>query len=195
MPGLFNPYCDHDPRFDQPDAVALRRDNLRRYLASYEAPPPVFLLAEAPGPWGCRFSGVPLTSESQLVDPAFPLTGRPSSLAEEPYQEYSARIYWRALQPHFPRFFTWNTVPFHPFKPEKPLSIRTPRQGEVNAFADLLQAMLAVLAPSCILAIGRKAEGALARIGVEAQYVRHPSQGGAVLFAEGVKAVFADLDA
>ena len=68
--------------------------------------PPVFLLAEAPGPWGCRFSGVPLVSEAQLVDAAFPLNGEPRGRNETPYHEYGARIYWRVLQPFFPLFFT-----------------------------------------------------------------------------------------
>ncbi|MFQ5571365.1 MAG: hypothetical protein ACE5G0_16940, partial [Rhodothermales bacterium] len=109
---LFNPYRDRHEAFDLPDAVAIRRDNVRRYLARYEARPPLFLLAEAPGPWGCRFSGVPLVSEAQLVDEAFPLDGRPSSRKETPHSEYSASIYWRVLGPYFPHFFTWNSVPY-----------------------------------------------------------------------------------
>src|SRR5690606_27931819 len=110
----FNPYRDYDARFDLPEAPARRRQNLRNYLAAYEQRPPVFLLAEAPGPWGCRFSGVPLVSEAQLADAQFPLAGQPTSQQEMPHHEYSAKIYWRVLQPYFPHFFTWNTMPFHP---------------------------------------------------------------------------------
>ncbi|GIV57827.1 MAG: hypothetical protein KatS3mg042_0740 [Rhodothermaceae bacterium] len=191
---LFNPYRDRHEDLDRPDAVAIRRENLRRYVAGYEAPPPVLLLAEAPGPWGCRFSGVPLTSEAQLVDPAFPLTGRPSSRREQPHAEYSARIFWRVMTPFFPRFFVWNTVPLHPHRPGAPLTIRTPRAREVAAFRDLLAGLLDVLRPERVLAIGRKAEQALARLGRAATYVRHPSQGGARLFADGVRAAFAGME-
>ena len=178
---LFNPYRDRHAEFDQPDAVSIRRDNVRRYLACYEKRPPVLLLAEAPGPWGCRFSGVPLVSEAQLVDEAFPIHGQPSSL-KAPHHEYSATIYWRVLRPYFPHFFTWNSVPYHPH-----------RRGEVAASADVLAALLEILQPERLLAIGRKAEYALAKIGAEATYVRHPSQGGAKLFEAGVRAAMREI--
>ncbi len=190
---LFNPYRDRHAAFDAPDAVAIRRENAHNYLACYTARPPVFLLAEAPGPWGCRFSGVPLVSEAQLVDDAFPIAGQPSSLAETPHREYSASIYWRVLRPFFPHFFTWNTVPLHPHREGEALSIRTPRAGEVQAFTGVLAALLDHLQPRRILAIGRKAEYALRRLGVEAVYVRHPSQGGAKLFEAGVLAAMQEM--
>ena len=190
---LFNPYRDHHEAFDRPNAVAIRRENARRYLACYARRPPVFLLAEAPGPWGCRFSGVPLVSEAQLVDEAFPIDGHPSSLKATPHHEYSAKIYWRVLGPYFPHFFTWNSVPYHPHKKDEPLSIRNPKNSEVAACADVLAALLEILQPDCLLAIGRKAEYALQKIGAEATYVRHPSQGGAKRFEAGVQAAMREL--
>ncbi len=190
---LFNPYRDRHAEFDQPDAVSIRRDNVRGYLACYERRPPVFLLAEAPGPWGCRFSGVPLVSEAQLVDEAFPINGQPSSLKATPHHEYSATIYWRVLRPYFPHFFTWNSVPYHPHRRGEVLSIRNPKNSEVAASADVLAALLEILQPERLLAIGRKAEYGLAKIGVEATYVRHPSQGGAKLFEAGVRAAMREL--
>ena len=186
---LFNPYRDAHADYDRPGAVATRRANLRRYLACYETLPPVFLLAEAPGPWGCRFSGVPLVSEAQLVDAAFPIDGAPTSLEETPHHEYSARIYWRVLGPYFPHFFTWNSVPYHPHHADRRLSIRTPKASEVAASTDVLAGLLAILKPRRILAIGRKAERALKTVDAEATYVRHPSQGGAKRFEAGVLAV------
>lgn len=191
--GLFNPYHDRVEGIDHPDAVALRRANLHNYLSCYTEPPAVFLLAEAPGPWGCRFSGVPLVSEAQLVDPAFPISGDASSLEEEPHGEYSANIYWRVMQPYFPHFFTWNSVPFHPYKEGKLLSIRNPTNREVAGFATLLSGMLDILQPKHVLAIGRKAEYGLKKIGIDATYVRHPSQGGAKLFEAGVTAIFQSI--
>lgn len=185
-PTLFNPYRDHDDAYDRPGAVALRRANLRSYLDCYARRPPLLLVAEAPGPWGCRFSGVPLVSEAQLADPAFPIDGVPTSRAEPPHGEYSANIYWRVLRPYFPHFFTWNTVPLHPHRAEAPLTIRTPRVGEVKAFTGLLGALLEVLRPARVLAIGRKAETALGHLGAACTYVRHPSQGGARRFEAGV---------
>ncbi len=194
-PDLFNPYKDVDALLDAPDAAEIRRANLAAYFSAYERLPEVLLLAEAPGPWGCRFSGVPITSEAQLADPGFPLSGSLSGADGVPHAEYSAAIFWRLLQPHFPRFFVWNSVPMHPHRPDDPLSIRTPRAGETRRFEPLTREIVAALEPRLTLAVGRKAESVLARIGVAHSYVRHPSQGGASAFSEGVRAALARIDA
>lgn len=190
---LFNPYRDRVNGLDRPDAVAVRRANLRAYLAAYPRPPAVFLLAEAPGPWGCRFSGVPITAEAQLLDPGFPLSGARSSVGEEPRSEYSAGIFWRILKPAFPHFLVWNAVPLHPHRAGEPLSIRTPRAGELQEFEPLVREIVSVMAPRRVLAVGRKAEQVLVRSEIPCTYVRHPSQGGAVLFAEGVRAALGEV--
>lgn len=192
--GLFNPYLDRVDGLDLPGAVEIRRDNFRQFLSSYKVRPRVFLLAEAPGPWGCRFSGVPLVSEAQLVDPAFPISGHASSVNDTPYSEYSANIYWRVLGPWFPHFFTWNSVPFHPFKPDKLLSIRNPGNREVLQFVDTTKALIEIIQPQIVLAIGRKAEFALGKTGVSCTYIRHPSQGGARKFEAGIESVMQGLN-
>lgn len=187
---LFNQYRDRHPEHDRPDAPAIRRENLLRYLGAFEEKPLVLLLLEAPGPWGCRFSGVPITSEAQLVDPAFPLSGRPSGAGAAPHSEYSAGIFWRVLRPYFPHFFTWSSVPLHPHKPGAPLSIRTPTAREVAAFVPVVAGLVDALQPRHVLAVGRKAEQALRLAGTPARYVRHPSQGGARAFEDGIHAGF-----
>lgn len=189
---LFNPYRDARDDLDRPGAAQTRRTNVRNYLRCYAEPPPLFLLAEAPGPWGCRFSGVPLVSESQLADPDFPIDGTPTSQHDEPHREYSASIYWRVLQPYFPHFFTWNAVPFHPHDAGDPLTIRTPRRSEVARYEDVLADLLDLLQPERVLAVGRKAERALGEIDAACTYVRHPSQGGAKKFEAGVREVLAE---
>lgn len=189
---LFNQYRDRDEELDRPDAPAIRQRNLEDYLSSYFERPPLFLLAEAPGPWGCRFSGVPITSESQLLDPDFPIHGMQSSTAAKPHSEYSARIHWRILAPYFPHFITWNAVPMHPRK-QQPLSIRTPTDREVDEFADVVRVFLDTIRPLAVAAVGRKAQRALNHLGVESIYVRHPSQGGSKLFEKGVLAILQEL--
>ena len=184
---LFNPYRDEDPRFDVPGAAAIRRSNLAAYLDALTAPD-LLLVAEAPGPHGMRFSGVPLTSEAQLTDPAFPLAGQPTSLGV-PLGEYSARIVHRTLGRHWHRVFIWNAVPFHPHPVGKPRGIRPPTRAEVARFQPLLSGVVAALGAGRVLAIGRVAERSLTELGVGATYLRHPSQGGARLFHEGLKAI------
>lgn len=186
----FNPYRDRREDLDVTDAPRLRREHLRAYLRAYDAAPPVFLLLEAPGPWGCRFSGVPITSEAQLVDPGFPIDGQQTSREEDPHTEYSASIFWRVLQPHFPHFFVWNSLPLHPHDPDEPLSIRTPRRTEVREWQSLLTGLLDTLDPDRIVGVGRKAERALKEAGADPTYVRHPSQGGAKKFEAGMTNIF-----
>lgn len=53
--------------------------------------------------------------------------------------------------------------------------------------------MLDVLKPERTVAIGRKAERALGLVGAGATYVRHPSQGGALLFEEGMRTIIRDM--
>lgn len=190
----FNPYRDRNTDLDIPDAPARRRDNLRRYLSCFETVPRVFLLLEAPGPWGCRFSGVPITSESQLTDPNFPIEGMATSQKDEPLTEYSASIFWRVLQPVFPHFFVWNSLPLHPHDADDPLSIRTPRRSEVREWHDLLRALLDVLAPDRTVAVGRKGERALQEVDADPTYVRHPSQGGATKFEAGINQIVDDMN-
>ncbi|WP_420456935.1 uracil-DNA glycosylase [Rubrivirga sp.] len=192
---LFNPYRDTDAH-DGPDAPATRRANLVAALdaVARHGTPEVLVVAEAPGPWGCRFSGVPFTSERQLLDPAFPVDGTPSSAqfatSGEPMREMSGGIYWGAMLPHWGRFWTWNAVPLHPHKAGEPLTIRTPGVREVRRWHGLLAATVDALSPRAVVAVGRKAEGALQAVGAGPVYVRHPSQGGATLFREGIAEVW-----
>lgn len=190
---LFNQYLVEDARYDQPGASAVRRDNLRLYINSFADKPEILMIAEAPGPWGCRFSGVPITSEEQLLDPDFPISGAQSSKASEPYKEYSAGIFWRMLRDYHDQFFVWNSVPFHPRKPGQPASIRTPRASELQEYAPILSEICNVLNPTTIVSIGRKAEKTLKTLGFASTYVRHPSQGGSSYFAKGMKEVFGTL--
>jgi hypothetical protein len=185
----FNPYRDRYDDLDCDDAPARRRENLRAYLSCYDTSPPLFLLLEAPGPWGCRFTGVPITSEAQLLDPDFPIDGRRTSRDDDPHTEYSASIFWRVLRPYFPHFFVWNSLPLHPHDPGEPLSIRTPRRTEVREWKPLLTALLDTLQPDRIVGVGRKAERALTEAGADPTYVRHPSQGGATKFEAGMNEI------
>jgi hypothetical protein len=190
---LFNPYLSTDPALDVPGAAELRVANLRAYLDLFDAPPPVLAVAEAPGYRGCRFSGIPLVSEKQLVDPDFGIEGVPTS-RQGPIGEQSATIYARVLAHRRPLVFTWNAVPFHPHKPGQPLTNRRPTQAEIDHAAPTLDALAGVLKPQRIVAVGRVAEATLGRLGYAPVYVRHPAQGGARLFEVGMTRVLDELE-
>lgn len=187
---LLNPYADEDPSYDLVGAATIRQHNLARYFDSYRTRPEVVIVAEAPGPWGCRFSGVPITSEEQLLDPEFPLGGEVSGSGGVPHSEYSARIFWRVMAEYFPRFVVWNALPLHPHREGEPMSIRTPRVSELRLFASVTGVLVSCVRSARVVALGRKAETQLGELGLECTYVRHPSQGGATAFEEGMRMIF-----
>ena len=186
----FNLYKDCNTDVDLPSAPKIRRKNLRNYLKSFADVPESLVVAEAPGPWGCRFSGVPITSEEQLCKGMLPFVGQQSSNFKNPKKEYSASIFWRTLAPVASEFFVWNTFPLHPHKPQLPLTIRAPKKTEVEDFLPVLDKIHSVLAPRRVIAVGRTAERALALLKIDAIYVRHPSQGGAKIFADQMETLF-----
>jgi hypothetical protein len=189
--GLFNQYRDDVPGLDVPGGHLIRRQNLRSYLGGLELPPRALVVGEAAGPWGCRFSGVPFSSERQLRDEALPFRGRPSSLLEPPALERSATVFWSVMRPHYRHFLLYNAVPLHPHRPGEPLSIRRPSQREVREFVPLLEELLELLAPPLVVAVGRVAQEALQEAGAGPVYVRHPSQAGARAFRDGMSKLFA----
>ena len=200
--GLFNQYNSRDRRVDRENAPEIRRKNLKAYVHSFPDRPSIMLLCEAPGPWGCRFTGIPITSENQLLSGKLPFSGTQSSLGRPlltirkrpPFTEYSAEIFWETLAGYHPRFFVWNAVPLHPYKSGNILSIRTPAKREIRMFMHLLEDICGCLSPDHCIAVGRKAEFAFSTAGIKAQYVRHPSQGGANIFRERMRKLFRDAD-
>ncbi len=187
---LWNPYLGEDPEFDIKHAATIRRNNLKNYLKSYSKNPDFILVGEAPGPWGCRFSGIAFTSERQLIEGQLPFEGQASSTFAPPVLERSGTILWGALIQYFPRFFVWNSIPYHPFNPGDPLSIRTPKRSEVLKYSPLLEKVVQLLSPKGIIAIGRKAEQGLTNLGFDPIYVRHPSFGGKPAFLSGMEEIF-----
>lgn len=183
---LINPYQDHIAEFDVPHAPALRRANLLAYLA--ERPKPrALLVGEAMGWRGGRFSGIAFTSERQLADWGAPFAA--SSLRPSGWTESSATIIHGVLD-EFKlerQVVLWNTVPFHPHPPGKPLGNRAPKVGEIALGKPFLEQLVALLRPSEIIAVGRIAEGTLGDL--VTGRVRHPANGGATLCRNGLRAL------
>ena len=190
---LFNQYGDKDLSVDLPEADNIRKQNLVNYLKGFTKRPAIVLIGEAPGPRGCRFSGVPFTSESQLSNGELPFTGQKSSTSDLPHSENSATIFWRAMLPFYPKFFIWNSVPFHPHKHGEALSIRNPTRAEVSFYSDLLSETISLVKPKHIIAVGKKAESALRQKGYPCMYVRHPSHGGAKEFSTVIRKIFDNI--
>jgi hypothetical protein len=109
-----------------------------------------------------------------------------SSLGEL-WRERSGDMVWAAFDGRLDCVL-WNTFPWHPYA-GKPLSNRKPTRAEVEQATDVLRCFLALYPRAEVHAIGRVSEESLARLGVHAPYIRHPSHGGKTLFTRGVQAL------
>ncbi|WFR65871.1 uracil-DNA glycosylase [Curtobacterium flaccumfaciens] len=169
------------------DAGRLRRTNLDRYLSRIGPGADTLLVAEAPGWRGMTNTGVPFTSMREL-GPEYLVPPRPTAAWEASSRVVQAALAsWRGALP-----LTWAIFPHHPFAAPDRLTNRTPRPAEVRDGAPVALALLEALGGASavrVVAVGRKAQGALALAGIEAVAVRHPAQGGAAQFTEQLLAL------
>jgi len=189
-PDAHNPYAGDD------DNAAIRRANLRLYLHALTArQPTVMLVMEAPGYRGCRITGVPVTSRKILHEglPALDLFGEACGYRattdagfERVYGEQSATIVWETMASLGVVPLIWNTFPFHPHEMDKPLENRAPRRPEIAQGLPFLQTLVTLFAPTQIIAVGNVAHGGLTDLGIAAEKVRHPAEGGKMAFVAGV---------
>lgn len=205
---IFNQYRDRNDQVDLPDAATIRTENLRRYMSEAIETASILVVGEAAGPWGCRFSGIPFTSEKQLLDLSVPFRGNRSSRSiptcptkvSPPFISRSAEIFWSVMKPYHGRFLVWDAFPFHSHKPHDFLSVRNPTKKEVLKFG--IPALVIInkyMKPKRIVAVGKKALEALSSLRLERNIipcetpledVRHPSRGGAEKFKCGMKSLF-----
>ena len=140
----------------------LRRERLRAYLES-RLGAPVLLVGEAPGYRGARVSGIPFTSERQL-------TGRGPA-------EATATIVHRVLA----------ELGLVERRPPLERRAHAPGDGDDEPTADArggrggLPIVRSLARGRRVVAVGRVAHDALG-----ADYVRHPSHGGAQEFRAGL---------
>src|ERR1700677_2249195 len=145
-----------------------RRQTLEPYLAALLAWPYSghLLVGEAPGERGCARTGIPFTDERLLRAGLHPFLRslQPAVRVAGSTAENTAGIVWQHLHDcgHVPAF--WNAVPFHPRAPTK--ANRAPTAGELVAGQAYLRQLLDVLAPHSVIAVGRTAELALHRLGL-----------------------------
>lgn len=176
---------------------SLRRSNLERYFELMRVIGPTMLLvAEAPGHRGTTITGVPFMSVREIAARPGLLTGAAEGdgfvVPADPAApwEASSRDVWATLRTWSgPLPLSWPIYPNHPFVAGDRATNRAPRPAEVRVGAPLALEVAREFDIDRIIAVGRKAQGALAAAGVEAEAVRHPAQGGARQFAEQLAAV------
>ncbi|MCA1571063.1 MAG: uracil-DNA glycosylase [Chloroflexi bacterium] len=167
-----------------PGAPARRLANLAEHLNARAGKTTLLIVGEAPGYLGCRFSGVAFTSERQLAAEQRTST-HPAGWAEPSATIVTGALTALAIDAHTVR---WNAVPTHPHRPGEPRSNRTPTAREIAQGRELLHALIAVVSPRTIVAVGRVA----GRLLPDVPCVRHPARGGATLFRQGLADLHSD---
>lgn len=189
LPGLFNPWLDCGPDDTVLNGTEARIGRLAAHLA---CEPELICVGEAAGWIGMKRAAIAFTSERLLLDGAIPRVPVPSgrlTTRRLPYSEPSATIVWKTLKllGIAERTVLWNALPLHPFKPGEPETNRTPTDAELLQGAPALRVLVEAFPKAKVVAIGRKSELLLQRMGMQtAGQVRHPANGGATEFAQGL---------
>lgn len=207
-PGCVNPYSMSRHGVDiGPEAPGIRCRQLRAYLQRRKDTARLMLVAEAPGYQGARFSGIAMTCERTLLGqksgvpaeavlgdvPAtrtsHPGTGRNRPEQAHGFCEPTASIVWRELVALglADRAVLWNVFPFHPHRADAPLTNRTPSRAEVAAHLDIIADLHAAFAPARVICIGNTARDHLQPLYPDLPALRHPANGGASKFRDGLR--------
>ncbi|MBN9464898.1 uracil-DNA glycosylase [Brevundimonas sp.] len=189
LPSVFNPWRDQCSAHDLEDAPALRRENLRLFLErALDTQVTTMWIARDLGYRGGRRTGVPLTDEVHLPSASALLgdIGLVRATDGPIVAERTAAVIWRVLARVRQPVVLWNVFPFHPHMADDPMSNRCHTRAERDETWPLLEALIGMIQPSKIVAIGRDASIALGELGVAASAVRHPSYGGQAEFMAGM---------
>lgn len=213
--GCINPYSDNEERVDASwNSSEIRACQLESYLRRRRTSAQLLLIAEAPGYQGARFSGIAMTCERTLLGgkPGIPAEmvledraagQRTSSIEvarnrperELGFCEPTASIVWKELVRHglTDAVVLWNVFPFHPRRAGASLSNRTPTNEEVLSTLHVADELLRSFPDRKVVCIGNTAREHLGKLIPNVESIRHPANGGARAFREGLQDVVEHL--
>lgn len=197
LPSVFNPYVDRCSVHDRADAAKTRRKNLEAFLnGALKEKVETIWIARDLGYRGGRRTGVPLTDEVHL-DAVRGLLGNITlkRATHGPVMaERTAAVVWRVLARIRKPVVLWNVFPFHPHEPDDHLSNRCHTSAERLITLPLFEALIEMVQPKRVIAIGRDAQLALKDFGIPLSAVRHPSYGGQSEFIAGLYGLYGVQD-
>ena len=191
---VFNPYAHRCEVYDRGDAPTIRRAMLTAMLdqASNVGVDAIWIGRDL-GHRGGRRTGLALTDDIHLrthalrwgIDVARPTHG--PAVAER-----TAAVIWSILSKVTAPVFLWNVFPLHPHEPDDPFTNRSHRPAERRAGEELLAALVVLLRPRQLVAIGNDASAAASRIAgrIEVVQIRHPSYGGQTEFLQRARDLY-----
>lgn len=152
-------------------------NNLERYLAKMQKlKPTVLLVGEAPGYRGCKLTGIPFTSEYQVVHDEFFADGFEVLNGEAIDKENSATLIWSVLSQVKNKPLMWNIYPFHPENINGKNG--KPRSRDIRLGRDILDLLLQMFNINEIYCLSSIARDAMCHHPLFRGYIRHPSYGG-----------------
>lgn len=189
----FNPYSDKCDDFDRHDAAEIRRSNLRTMIkAALAGKAATLWVARDLGYRGGRRTGLALTDEAHLSHASQLLGGASFRKATKgpTMAERTATVMWSTLIRIEEPVMLWNVFPFHPHNPDDPMSNRSHTSRERDEARPFLDALIELLSPKKVIAVGRDAERAVEDLKLPVERIRHPSYGGQTEFVSQVEALY-----
>jgi len=177
-------------RLDSPEG-RVRQANLEEYFRRmFVNTPRVIIVGEAPGYQGTRRTGVPFGSEHHINGASGVAFFDDQSGFERPFADLRVRkeptstVMWRTISQCRELPLLWAVYPLHPHQPGNVESNRTPTRSEVQSCKTHLVELIDILQIETVIALGNVAKTTLDELNIDAVKVRHPSRGGASIFAQ-----------
>lgn len=191
----FNPYADQCPIFDMDGAPLQRTKVLTEMLeAACRVEIDALWIGRDLGYRGGRRTGLALTDETHMADHGKRWGMLVPRLTTGPVvSERTATVIWDLLALIESHIFLWNVFPLHPHTANEPFSNRAHNRIERHAGEELLCALIGMLKPKRLVAIGNDAFLAATRLASSTDVirVRHPSYGGQTSFVNSIRALYA----
>ena len=191
---VFNPYRDVCEAHDKKNAHLIRARNLKRALDAYAGQPVDALwIGRDLGYRGGRRTGLALVDEDHLDTASKRWQVKLGKATKGPVvRERTAAKVWQMLRKMDASVFMWNVFPFHPHLAGQPLSNRSHTAQERDAGLMFLRALVELLEPQKLIAIGSDAFNCAERIFSDRTIykIRHPSYGGEKIFAEQIAKLY-----
>jgi len=193
---VFNPYSDRCKQYDTEDAPDKRcRALLALLRAAAKVEVDSLWLGRDLGYRGGRRTGLALTDDVHVSDHAARWGVDIERATLGPMiAERTAAVIWKIIGRITDPIFLWNVFPFHPYRPDQPLTNRSHNSMERKVGEELLSELICMLKPRRLIAIGNDAADTAARLigRVHFTRVRHPSYGGQRTSLTQIESLYAD---